>query len=52
GELDRMLERASTMQDREVTTFISTLLALLEPLMLVLMASIGSIQWLKVSLPR
>ena len=28
GELDRMLERASTMQDREVTTFISTLLAL------------------------
>lgn len=35
GELDRMLQRASDMQDREVTTFISTFItALLEPLML------------------
>ena len=35
GELDRMLQRASDMQDREVSGFISTLLALLEPIMLV-----------------
>jgi general secretion pathway protein F len=40
GELDNMLSRAAAMQDREVTTLISTLLALLEPLMLIFMASI------------
>ncbi|CAG67354.1 type II secretion system inner membrane protein GspF [Acinetobacter baylyi] len=51
GELDRMLERASTMQDREVTTFISTLLALLEPLMLVLMAAIVLVIVIAVMLP-
>ncbi len=51
GELDRMLERASTMQDREVTTLISTLLALLEPLMLVLMASIVLLIVIAVMLP-
>ena len=51
GELDRMLERASTMQDREVTTLISTLLALLEPLMLVLMAGIVLVIVIAVMLP-
>ncbi len=51
GELDRMLDRASTMQDREVTTLISTLLALLEPLMLVLMASIVLVIVIAVMLP-
>ncbi|WP_180131243.1 MULTISPECIES: type II secretion system inner membrane protein GspF [unclassified Acinetobacter] len=51
GELDRMLERASTMQDREVTTLISTLLALLEPLMLVFMASIVLVIVIAVMLP-
>lgn len=51
GELDCMLERASTMQDREVTTLISTLLALLEPLMLVLMASIVLVIVIAVMLP-
>ena len=51
GELDRMLERASTMQDREVTTLISALLALLEPLMLVLMASIVLVIVIAVMLP-
>ncbi|CAB1219083.1 type II secretion system inner membrane protein GspF [Acinetobacter bouvetii] len=51
GELDRMLQRASTMQDREVTTLISTLLALLEPLMLVLMASIVLVIVIAVMLP-
>lgn len=51
GELDRMLERSSSMQDREVTTLISTLLALLEPLMLVLMASIVLVIVIAVMLP-
>ncbi|OTH00387.1 type II secretion system inner membrane protein GspF [Acinetobacter sp. ANC 4973] len=51
GELDRMLERASSMQDREVTTLISTLLALLEPLMLVVMASIVLVIVIAVMLP-
>lgn len=51
GELDRMLERASTMQDREVATFISTLLALLEPLMLVVMAGIVLVIVIAVMLP-
>lgn len=51
GELDRMLERSSTMQDREVTSLISTLLALLEPLMLVLMASIVLVIVIAVMLP-
>ena len=51
GELDRMLERASVMQDREVTNLISTLLALLEPLMLVLMAGIVLLIVIAVMLP-
>ena len=51
GELDRMLERASIMQDREVTTLISTLLALLEPIMLVVMASIVLVIVIAVMLP-
>lgn len=51
GELDRMLSRASEMQDREVTTFISTLLALLEPLMLVIMAGIVLVIVIAVMLP-
>ena len=51
GELDRMLERASSMQDREVSTLISTLLALLEPLMLVFMASIVLVIVIAVMLP-
>ena len=51
GELDRMLERASNMQDREVSTLIATLLALLEPLMLVLMASIVLVIVIAVMLP-
>ena len=39
------------MQDREVTTFISTLLALLEPLMLVFMAAIVLVIVIAVMLP-
>ena len=51
GELDRMLLRASDMQDREVSSFISTLLALLEPLMLVFMAGIVLVIVIAVMLP-
>lgn len=51
GELDRMLSRASDMQDREVSSFISTLLALLEPLMLVFMAGIVLVIVIAVMLP-
>ena len=51
GELDRMLARASDMQDREVSAFISTLLALLEPLMLVFMAGIVLVIVIAVMLP-
>lgn len=51
GELDRMLARASNMQDREVTTLISTLLALLEPLMLIFMAGIVLVIVIAVMLP-
>lgn len=51
GELDRMLKRASDMQDREVSTLITTLLALLEPLMLVFMAAIVLVIVIAVMLP-
>jgi len=46
-----MLSRASDMQDREVSSFISTLLALLEPLMLVFMAGIVLVIVIAVMLP-
>ena len=51
GELDRMLTRASDMQDKEVSTLITTLLALLEPLMLVFMAGIVLVIVIAVMLP-
>ncbi|MEC7120898.1 MAG: type II secretion system inner membrane protein GspF [Pseudomonadota bacterium] len=51
GELESMLARAASMQDREVTTLISTLLALLEPLMLVFMAGIVLVIVMAVMLP-
>ena len=51
GELESMLSRAAAMQDREVTTLISTLLALLEPLMLVFMAGIVLMIVMAVMLP-
>ena len=46
-----MLSRAASMQDREVNTLISTLLALLEPLMLVFMAGIVLVIVMAVMLP-
>ncbi len=51
GELEHMLSRAASMQDREVTTLIETLLALLEPLMLVFMAGIVLMIVMAVMLP-
>lgn len=51
GELESMLARAAGMQDREVNTLISTLLALLEPLMLVFMAGIVMVIVMAVMLP-
>ncbi len=51
GELESMLSRAASMQDREVNTLISTLLALLEPLMLVFMAGIVLVIVMAVMLP-
>lgn len=51
GELDRMLIRASDMQDKQISSLITTLLALLEPLMLVFMAGIVLVIVIAVMLP-
>lgn len=51
GELEGMLSRAADMQEAEATNFISTLLALLEPLMLVLMGVVVMIIVMAVMLP-
>lgn len=51
GELEDMLNRAANMQEAEATNFISTLLSLLEPLMLVLMGVVVMIIVMAVMLP-
>lgn len=51
GELEGMLSRAANMQEAEATNFISTLLSLLEPLMLVLMGVVVMIIVMAVMLP-
>ncbi len=51
GEMENMLARAASMQDREVTTLIATLLSLLEPLMLIIMAGIVLMIVMAVMLP-
>ena len=51
GELERMLGRAASMQDRDVNTLIGTMLALLEPLMLIIMAVIVFVIIASVILP-
>lgn len=51
GELEAMLNRAAKMQEDEASNFIGTLLALLEPLMLVLMGVVVMIIVLAVMLP-
>lgn len=51
GELENMLKRASDMQENEVSSLIGTILALLEPIMLVLMGIIVLVIVLAVMLP-
>ena len=51
GELEDMLNRAANIQEAEATNFISTLLSLLEPLMLVFMGVIVMIIVMAVMLP-
>ncbi len=51
GELENMLSRAANMQEAEATNFISTLLSLLEPLMLVFMGVVVMIIVMAVMLP-
>ncbi|WP_199507015.1 MULTISPECIES: type II secretion system inner membrane protein GspF [unclassified Psychrobacter] len=51
GELEDMLSRAAVMQESEATNFISTLLSLLEPLMLVLMGAVVMVIVMAVMLP-
>lgn len=51
GELDDMLARAAKMQENQATNFISTLLALLEPLMLVFMGVVVMVIVMAVMLP-
>lgn len=51
GELDNMLARAADMQQNEATTMISTLLSLLEPLMLVFMGVVVMTIVMAVMLP-
>jgi len=51
GEMENMLSRAAKMQDNEVNTQISTILALLEPAMLIFMAGIVMIIVMAVMLP-
>ena len=42
GNLDEMLERAATNQEREIETTISALLALFEPVLILVMAAISA----------
>lgn len=51
GELENMLGRAATMQENEAASLIATILALLEPLMLVFMGIIVLLIVLAVMLP-
>ncbi len=51
GEMENMLSRAAKMQDNEVNTQISTILALLEPAMLIFMAGIVMVIVMAVMLP-
>ena len=51
GELDAMLARAATMQEKELGSLISTLVGLFEPLMLLLMAFVVLLIVLAIMLP-
>ncbi len=51
GELENMLTRAATMQERELASLITTLVGLFEPLMLLMMAGVVLIIVLAIMLP-
>lgn len=51
GELDEMLARAAQMQDRELSSLITTMVGLFEPLMLLVMAGVVLIIVLAIMLP-
>lgn len=51
GELDEMLARAATMQEKELSSLITTLVGLFEPLMLLVMAGVVLIIVLAIMLP-
>ncbi len=51
GELDQMLARAATMQEKELGNLITTLVGLFEPLMLLVMAGVVLLIVLAIMLP-
>jgi general secretion pathway protein F len=51
GELDEMLSRSAQMQDRELSSLITTMVGLFEPLMLLVMAGVVLIIVLAIMLP-
>jgi general secretion pathway protein F len=51
GELDDMLSRAATMQEKELSNLISTLVGLFEPMMLLMMAFVVLLIVLAIMLP-
>ncbi len=51
GELDEMLSRAATMQDKELNNLVSTLVGLFEPMMLLMMAFVVLLIVLAIMLP-
>ncbi|MDP2227618.1 MAG: type II secretion system inner membrane protein GspF [Moraxellaceae bacterium] len=51
GELDEMLARAATMQEKELGNLVTTLVGLFEPLMLLLMAGVVLMIVLAIMLP-
>jgi general secretion pathway protein F len=51
GELDEMLARSASMQDRELSSLITTMVGLFEPLMLLVMAGVVLIIVLAIMLP-
>ena len=51
GDLDEMLSRAATMQERELSSLITTLVGLFEPLMLLVMAGVVLLIVLAIMLP-
>ncbi len=51
GELDEMLSRAATMQEKELSSLITTLVGLFEPMMLLIMAGVVLMIVLAIMLP-